>query len=112
MKRTEYCSEVCMKRAGKRNQKHKRRIRKKNGFVAPVFKQEICTRDGWRCHICGKKINNRIKHPHPMSLTFDHIIPLAEGGTHEPKNVSIAHMICNSIKGGSAQIGGDQLRLF
>jgi len=46
---------------------------------------------------------------YPMSLSIDHIIPLANGGTHEPKNVQIAHFICNSIK--SNKYMPEQLRI-
>ena len=70
---------------------------------------EIFMRDGWRCQICGGKIRQYKKTPHPHSPTIDHIIPLAAGGTHERKNVQAAHFICNSEKGTR---GNDQLLLI
>jgi 5-methylcytosine-specific restriction endonuclease McrA len=36
--------------------------------------------------------------PHPKAPVLDHILPLAQGGTHEPTNVQCAHFMCNSIK--------------
>ena len=111
-KHSKYCSEICMNRAIKRNSRHIRRLRKKNGNTESIYKAEICERDKWTCHICGKKIDRRTKCPHPMSLSFDHIIPLSEGGTHEPKNISVAHLICNSLKGNRVAHGSDQLRMF
>lgn len=107
-----YCSELCMKRNLSRNSYHRRRSRKVNGFVKSVSKLYICRRDKWRCHICGKKVNDKLKNPHLMSATLDHIVPLAIGGTHEPKNVKLAHMICNSMKGIGSSRGGDQLMMF
>ena len=50
--------------------------------------------------------------PHPMSLSIDHIIPLSLGGTHEPKNVQVVHLICNSTKSNNIVAGGEQLRLL
>jgi predicted nucleic acid-binding Zn ribbon protein len=111
-KRDRYCSELCMVRSVKRNSRHSRAARKHEGFVEPVYLAQIVARDKGRCHICGKKINMKLKSPHRMSLTIDHVIPLARGGTHEPKNVRLAHMICNSIKNAGASTNGDQLLLF
>jgi 5-methylcytosine-specific restriction endonuclease McrA len=89
--------------------KRRRRARKVNAFVSRVNTNDIFLRDHGRCQLCGKKIRRELKHPHPMSLTIDHIIPLSKGGTHEPKNVQIAHMICNSTKSDGSM--HEQLRL-
>jgi 5-methylcytosine-specific restriction endonuclease McrA len=48
---------------------------------------------------------------HPVSGGSDHIVPLAQGGTHEPANVQCAHFLCNSIKSDSMQTT-QQLMLF
>jgi endogenous inhibitor of DNA gyrase (YacG/DUF329 family) len=101
----EFCSEKCSKKNGKRQ----RRARKKKQFIEEVSLAYIYERDGGRCKICGKKVDIKKLAPHPKSATLDHIIPLAEGGLHEKKNVQLAHFICNSRKGTG---GTDQLRLF
>jgi 5-methylcytosine-specific restriction endonuclease McrA len=49
------------------------------------------------------------KAPDPMSPSLDHILPLSKGGTHEPRNVQLAHLGCNVRKYNS---GVDQLRLL
>lgn len=109
-----YCSPECSKKAyyasePKKEERRRYRARKVNAYVAPVFTEEIIKRDKGICGICGKKISLKLQYPHPMSLSIDHILPLSDGGTHEPKNVQLAHFICNSVKG----MGGtDQLRLF
>jgi 5-methylcytosine-specific restriction endonuclease McrA len=69
-------------------------------------------RDNGICQICGKKIATKQRAPHPYSASLDHIIPLAKGGTHEPKNVRLVHFICNSLKGDRTSVYGDQLLLF
>jgi 5-methylcytosine-specific restriction endonuclease McrA len=76
----------------------------------PIKPSEIYERDGWRCKLCHKKVNKRLKYPHPKSASLDHIVPMAEGGGHVKANVQLAHFICNSLKsaGGSAE----QLRLI
>ena len=52
------------------------------------------------CAICGLPIDKRLKFPHPMSPTVDHIIPVAKGGhPSDPTNLQIAHLICNQVKG-------------
>lgn len=106
------CSTKCAEAArleGRREGKQKRRAIKRDAFVARVSPRKVFERDGWRCHLCGKKINRTAKAPHPKSATIDHVIPLAAGGTHEPLNCRSAHFICNSTKG--ARGGGEQLLL-
>jgi endogenous inhibitor of DNA gyrase (YacG/DUF329 family) len=110
--RSVYCSDQCMKRSVNRNAHHIRRIRFKDGFVESVYKARIFKRDNGMCQICGKKVSVKQKAPHPYSASLDHIIPLAKGGTHEPKNVRLVHFICNSIKSDGVSNGGDQLLLF
>ena len=68
-------------------------------FVAPVDDMEIYERDGGICQLCLKAVDATLKFPDPMSLSIDHVIPLAAGGTHEPGNVQLAHMGCNARKG-------------
>lgn len=100
-----YCSYSCSRRANK----SRRQNRKRGQFVANVYRADIIKRDDGTCQLCGKKVNLKLKVPHPMSATMDHIIPLAKDGTHEPKNVQLAHFICNSIK---SDRGGGQLLMF
>lgn len=87
-----------------------RRAVRQNAFIATIRTAEIGQRDNWKCQICKSKINKNLKYPHPLSKSIDHIIPLDEGGTHEPKNAQIAHLVCNLKKHTKAQF--DQLRIF
>lgn len=70
---------------------------------------EIYDRDGWRCGLCNKRVDRRLKWPNPLSVSLDHIVPISVGGPHSRANVQCAHLGCNSRK----QTGpGGQLRLF
>lgn len=99
----------------KYNQYHRqiqrdRRARQKNAFIERVIDKKIYLRDGWICQICHRKVNNKLKYPHPMSASIDHIIPLALEGKHEPKNCQLAHLICNERK--HTKGANVQLRVF
>jgi 5-methylcytosine-specific restriction endonuclease McrA len=51
-----------------------------------------------RCGICGEPIFKRFKHPHSFSVSIDHKVPLARGGTNALSNLQLAHLACNSRK--------------
>ncbi len=69
----------------------------------------IFERDGWICGICGKKINGRLRNPHPFSKSIDHVIPLSKGGIDAPINLQASHFRCNIRKHTKS---GGQLRLM
>lgn len=51
------------------------------------------------CAICGKKVDKKLKYPHPMSATVDHIIPVSKGGhPSDIENLQLAHFYCNRQK--------------
>ncbi|SHH14225.1 HNH endonuclease [Desulfosporosinus lacus] len=104
-----FCSDKC----SERNQRHTpsarlrhkrdnqtRRARLRGVKIESFNSIEIFERDNWCCQICGEKVDAMLPHPHLMSPTLDHIIPLVKGGTHERENVQLAHFICNSRKSG------------
>jgi len=49
--------------------------------------------------ILSKHILAEVSHPHPESLSIDHIMPLSLGGKHIRANVQLTHLICNLKKG-------------
>lgn len=66
-------------------------------------------RDGWRCHLCGRKVQRRPgTAERPLGATVDHLIPLADDGEHIWSNVALAHRRCNTSRGAG---GRAQLRL-
>lgn len=106
-----FCSKVCLKKFYHIQYHHNYKHRLRHVTVKQAFKRlDIAARDGWICGLCHKKINKRIKAGNPKSMVIDHIIPLAKGGTHEPKNVQIAHAQCNWLKRDLPV--GEQMRLI
>lgn len=101
-----WCSRQCSKRASK----DRYRARKQGAFVAEVWRERVFRRDRWMCKLCNKRVARTQVVPHPKAAVLDHMVPLAEGGTHEPANVQCAHFMCNSIK--SHRGGGEQLALI
>lgn len=103
-----FCSEKCLKKNGRHSQagilsrklnNQTRRARLRGAKVESFNSIEIFERDGWHCQLCGEVVDKGLSHPHSLSPTLDHIIPLAKGGSHERENVQLAHFICNSRKG-------------
>lgn len=60
---------------------------------------DLGDRDGWRCHLCRKRVDKRLKWPNAMCATQDHLIPISDGGDDEPENIALAHYRCNSRRG-------------
>lgn len=89
-----FCSLRCTKHVGRQRY----RARKREAYVSDVSPAKIYERDGWRCQLCRKQVDRTKVVPHPKAAVLDHILPLAQGGTHEPTNVQCAHFLCNSIK--------------
>lgn len=94
-----------------RDTARRRRARVRGAELGRNFSgREVAERDGNRCHLCGGRVNLRLKHPHPRSASLDHLVPLALGGSHELANVRLAHLDCNVSKGTRAM--GEQLLLI
>lgn len=94
----------------RREAKYRRRARLNDARVETVYRQRVFKRDGFRCHMCGRKTRSDVRVPHPLAVTLDHLVPLALGGEHSMRNVACACFECNSRK--SHRLAGDQLALF
>lgn len=110
-----YCSADCNMQAHRRTRNYRRRA----GEDAPLRPRkqplprlaDIDKRDGHRCGICGGKTDLTIKHPDPLFVTLDHIVPLSRGGDPlDPANLRVAHLRCNSARRDRGT--QDQLRLL
>ena len=77
-----------------KEQKGKRRAREKGTSTGRVSFKQIVKEFNGQCGICKLPldINDSTYH-------FDHIIPLAKGGSHTQDNIQIAHGSCNQSKG-------------
>lgn len=92
-------------RRNKRIAKAKRRARERGVSADAIDPLAVFERDKWRCHICKAKTQK--KHRGTFKDTapeLDHIVSLADGGTHTWGNVACACRKCNGAKG-SASFG-------
>jgi 5-methylcytosine-specific restriction endonuclease McrA len=78
----------------------------------PYTRLGISQRDGWRCQLCGKKVDPKAQWPDPWFGSIDHIVPISVGGADAPANVQLAHLRCNLSKGTRTLPQGEQLRLI
>lgn len=92
-----------------RGRDHLKRARHYGVEYELVNRLRVFARDGWRCGICRRKVDRRLKAPHPMSASLDHIIPMSRGGGHTYVNTQCAHLTCNVHKGCGGM--GEQLAL-
>lgn len=89
-----------------------RRARLRDVEREPVDPVRVFERDRWRCHMCG------IRTPPERRGTFernapemDHIVTLADGGSHTWGNLACSCRACNIAKAG-ASLGQIGLPLF
>jgi len=97
-----YCSPSC----AHSTMKDKRRAQKRGARHVAYRRVAIFERDGWRCHICDRKVRRKAHWSHPLSPTIDHLVPLSKGGSDSPENVACAHRECNTKRNahGPAQL--------
>jgi hypothetical protein len=97
------------RRGDPRNARRVARRKLRSSLVPGKGDEAIFHRDRWRCHLCDLPVSRTLKHPHPMSPSIDHVVPVDDGGTDDPANLATAHLACNIHKHTAAM--GEQLRL-
>jgi hypothetical protein len=111
-KRRIFCSDICLHKYNRKitTKNSRKKARLNEVYYEPVNPLKVFKRDGWRCQLCGKKLNPKhrgtIRDDAPE---LDHIIPWACGGEHSYRNTQCACRRCN-IEKGARELG--QLRLF
>ena len=99
-KRRDYCSLECCLKKHRRIAKTKRRARKRAVAYESIDPIAVFERDDWRCHICGgitlPSLRGSIE---PDAPELDHVVALANGGSHTYSNVACSHRRCNQEKG-------------
>ena len=80
------------------------RVRRKVDYV-PFSRANIYARDHHSCQYCGDKFPT-------AELTFDHVVPVAQGGRKDWENIVTSCVCCNRKKGGRtpAEAGMHMLR--
>lgn len=106
------CCDACQSRAKRRARrvaKARRRAATRGRKAQSIDPIKVFERDGWRCHLCGCRTPKALRGTcDPRAPELDHIVTLADGGTHTWGNVACACRACNGAK--SARSMG-QLRL-
>ena len=102
-----YCSKACAraadnKRKRKRTHRNSYRHRMRVPITPETYDRTITTDAVYKkyrgvCCNCGKK-TIRTKKYHPLMATVDHIVALANNGTHTWDNVQLLCGTCNSYK--------------
>jgi 5-methylcytosine-specific restriction endonuclease McrA len=79
------------------------RIKRRFDYV-PFSRANIYARDDHQCQYCGDQLPTN-------ELTFDHVVPVAQGGRKDWENIVTCCMVCNRRKGGRTPAeAGMQLR--
>mgnify|MGYP001562689406 FL=1 len=68
-------------------------VRLKRRVPVKFTRANIFARDGCKCGYCGDKFSTE-------ELTFDHVVPVTQGGRKEWTNIITACVDCNSRKAG------------
>ena len=103
------CRPVARARAAKDINRRKNSKRRRAALGEKYSFRQIAERDGWRCHLCGKKVPDRPHEGRPLDGEIDHLVPVSAGGVDDPSNVALAHRRCNLARGAR---GAAQLRLI
>lgn len=82
-----------------RMKEHRRRAQRTATEAERFTEHDVRLAHGDTCYLCGRVVNFRKRWPDPMSPSLDHVIPLANGGTHTINNVAMVHLTCNLKKG-------------
>lgn len=86
----------------------KRNMMKKGRPAESIWKNKVFALDGWRCHMCNKKVQKKNIYA-DNAAELDHIIPISKGGLHTYDNVQTLCRSCNQKK--SDSIIPTQLRM-
>jgi hypothetical protein len=101
------CGQRCSQAAARKRRKAQRKSRQRGGHQIGLA--ALCRRDGWRCHLCGRRVRSTMDFNHDLAPSIDHLIPLSAGGQHRWENVALAHRCCNYER---QHLGAAQLLLF
>lgn len=97
------CLAESVKRA-RRTAKAKRRAVTRGRKAESIDPIKVFERDGWRCQLCGVRTPKRLRGTYEdRAPELDHVVALADGGTHTWGNVQCACRRCNGTKGAESR---------
>lgn len=105
-------AKFCSVRCNESAHQLKRKLRARGadaglGHVDGYVRAQIAERDKWRCGICGGRVSKTLRHPNPRAGSLDHVVPVSQGGTSDPANLRLTHLVCNlrrRDRGGNEQL--------
>jgi 5-methylcytosine-specific restriction endonuclease McrA len=62
-----------------------------------ILYRALRERDGDNCHWCGEPIDFETREG-PFSVSLEHLVEKANGGTNEQSNLRLAHSHCNNYR--------------
>jgi hypothetical protein len=70
--------------------------RRRRGTISPAVRRR--TTEAWEaagrhCGICEAVVESG------QRIALDHIVPMADGGTHDEDNLRVTHFVCNARRG-------------
>jgi hypothetical protein len=65
--------------------------------LKPSLRWAILKRDNFQCTLCGQRATSKSRTR--INLEVDHIIPVSQGGTNDPKNLRTLCTACNQGRG-------------
>lgn len=82
-------------------QEHERQQTSRPLLLTPLNRNRLAGEQNWRCcwAFWGCRHEMVPEQGLPHSATFEHIIPLALGGTHDIENLAVACLDCNQRRG-------------
>lgn len=90
-------------RALRRRAKAKRRAAIHGVEYENIDPIKVFERDKWRCHLCGNKTPRKLRGTmDDRAPELEHIVSLADGGSHTWGNVACACRKCNNTKGAAS----------
>jgi hypothetical protein len=86
----------------RRRDHYRRKNRGRLGYAKAIRSfpiTELGERDGWTCWICSEPVDRLLCGRHPLMPSYDHVVPSSRGGSDEPDNLRLAHLLCNIRRG-------------
>jgi hypothetical protein len=102
----------CSKRCNEAAHALQRKLRARTGQDDKPghLRASICVRDQWICGICAQPVARDREYPDPLAPSLDHVVPVSQGGTNDPANLRLVHLVCNLRRRHLG--GGEQLALI
>ena len=73
-------------------------LRRRGGSISPRVLMRVARRYNYMCQECSTPLPD-------FEIEFDHIIPIAKGGSSEEHNLRVTCFDCNREKGATPSIG-------